>query len=132
MEEVQTAHGKIIMTTKRRQWCTQPSSSHEKFSNQKYTTEFVSTITAILDQFQANVTINLHQRAIANGYLSLCPSISVGMILPDDSPIFGIVRCGDMDGLLSLLSQGKASLRDRNSFGTPLLHVSRSSSHVVL
>lgn len=132
MEEVQTAHGKIIMTIKRRQWCSRPRSSDEKITNQKHTTEFVGTITAILDQFQANVTINLHQRAIANGYLSLCPSISVGMILPDDSEIFDIVREGDMDGLLSLLSQGEASLRDRNSFGTPLLHVSGSSSHVVL
>jgi hypothetical protein len=52
------------------------------------------------------------------------------MTLPNDSPIFSLVENGDMDGLLSLLSQGKASLRDRNSFGTPLLHVSRSLSRV--
>ena len=45
------------------------------------------------------------------------------MIRQDDSPIFNLVRSGDMDGLLSLLRAGEASLRDCDSVGTPLLHV---------
>ncbi len=92
------------------------------------------TINAMLEhpQFQANVTVNFHQRLLADGYFSLYPSISVGMTLPRDSPIFNIVQNGDLNALQSMLSQGKASLRDRNSDGTPLLHVSRYNRPLIL
>lgn len=51
------------------------------------------------------------------------PIISVGRILPDDSPLFAIVKGGDVDELKHLLLQRQCTLRDRNSSGTPLLHV---------
>jgi hypothetical protein len=79
------------------------------------------------ERFQANVTVYLHQRTMADGFLSLYPSILVGRIRPDDSPIFRFVMAGNIDGLLSLLSENKASLRDCDSLGTPLLHVSGTS-----
>jgi hypothetical protein len=45
-------------------------------------------------------------------------------ILPDDSLIFKIVRDDDLTGLQMLLSNRQGTLRDRDSRGTPLLHVS--------
>lgn len=124
-EEFETIYGKLITTTKRRQWFADPKSSHEETTTPQSTGELIATCKAILDheRFQANVTVYLHQRTMADGFLSLCPSILVGRIRPDDSPIFSFVKSGYMDGLLSLLSQNKASLRDCDSFGTPLLHV---------
>ncbi len=67
---------------------------------------------------------------MADGFLSICPGISIGMALPADSPIFGFVRNGDMHGLQDLLRQGMASLRDCDLRGTPLLHVSGSLSTI--
>ncbi|KAF7503129.1 hypothetical protein GJ744_004271 [Endocarpon pusillum] len=124
MKELETTYGKFIMTTKRRQWSADREASHEGTTNSKATGELTATWKAILDheRFQANITVYLHQITRADGFSSLYPSILVGRIRPDDSPIFSFVHDGNMDGLLSLLSQGKASLRDCNSFGTPLLH----------
>ncbi|KAF2786022.1 ankyrin [Melanomma pulvis-pyrius CBS 109.77] len=57
-----------------------------------------------------------------NGFSTLNPVISIGKILPDDSSLFAIVSHGDVDGLKRLLLQRQCTLRDRDSFGTPLLH----------
>jgi hypothetical protein len=97
--QIQTAYGKITMMT-RRQYFADPMSSLEEITTQPTTREFSATIKAIFDhpRFQANLTVDLHQRALADGFLSLCSSISVGMIREDDSPVFGFVECGDMEG----------------------------------
>lgn len=115
------------MTTTERQYIkTSDPFQTELATISQPTREFAASIKAVFNhpRFQANLTVSLHQRATADGVFSLCPSISVGLIRPDDSPVFKLVKDGDMDGLLSLIGQGKASLRDCNSRGTPLLHVS--------
>lgn len=58
-----------------------------------------------------------------NGFSTLNPVISIGKMLPDDSLLFAIVTNGDVDGLKRLLQERQCTLKDRDSFGTPLLHV---------
>ena len=115
-----------MTTTKRRYIAALDSSQKELAATSQTTRDFTASIKAILEhpRFKASVTASVHQRITADGFVSLCPSISVGLVREDDSPIFGFVSSGDIDGLLSLLSQGKASLRDCDLFGAPLLHVS--------
>ena len=72
---------------------------------------------------QAMITTHIYQRYITNGYRSLRPSISVGVTLPKEHPIWKTVKEGDFAGLRSLLDQGKASLRSYDEDGASLLHV---------
>ncbi|ERF71232.1 hypothetical protein EPUS_08150 [Endocarpon pusillum Z07020] len=124
-KEIPKAYGKITMTTTESHYIATSDSSQEQITTSPQTTrEFTASLNAVLDhpRFQANLTVSFHQHATADGFFSLCPSISVGLIRPNNSAVFECVRYGDMDGLLSLIGQGKASLRDCDSYGTPLLH----------
>jgi hypothetical protein len=120
------------MTTKRIHRVAAPGCFQHETNSRQSITEFAASVKATLEhpQFQANLAVNFRQRTMPDRCLSLCPSISVGMTLPDDSLIFKLVANGDLDGLQSMLCQGNASLRDCNSAGTPLLHVSCPNSHV--
>lgn len=120
-KQIQTTYGNILITTTKRQMLCQ-----EQASAEQNMTQFTATVKAILDpqQFQTNLTVSFQQHSMADGFVSLCPSISVGRTWPDDAPIFELVETGDINGFLSLLTRGEASLRDRNSQGIPLLFVS--------
>ena len=61
------------------------------------------------------------------GFLSSNPFVTIGKTLPSESSVFSLVAEGDVEGLQTLITRGEATLRDRNCFGTPLLHVSEPS-----
>ncbi|KAJ4370621.1 hypothetical protein N0V83_005142 [Neocucurbitaria cava] len=71
---------------------------------------------------------HLHHIQLQNGFSSLNPVISIGQMLPDDSLLFDIVATGDVDMLKRLLAQRQCTLWDRDSYGTPLLHVRKLCS----
>jgi hypothetical protein len=48
----------------------------------------------------------------------------VNNVLPAASPVFSIVRNGQLKEFQTLLREGKASLRDQDEFGASLLFVS--------
>ena len=129
-KEIQTAHGNIRVATNNRRYSAVPDSSQDERVAHQTAMEFTASVRSIINhpQFQAIVDVRFHQNVMPHGYCSISPSISVGMILPDDSPVFSLVRNGDVEGLLSLFRQGKASIRDHTSFGAPLLHVGSLSS----
>jgi hypothetical protein len=91
----------------------------------------INTITKVrvrqCSRAQTVVMVYIHHVQELDGFHSLTPIISVGKILPNNSAIFTIVECGDVDQLKHLLSKRQCTLRDRNEFGTPLLHVSNSA-----
>ena len=72
----------------------------------------------------AKVTAYFCQRFDLNGFFSLNSAISVHKIVPEDSEVFISVGKGDLKGLLQLLNEGKASLRDCDPYGRSLLSVS--------
>ncbi|KAL8388848.1 hypothetical protein RB595_008974 [Gaeumannomyces hyphopodioides] len=52
----------------------------------------------------------------------LAPMVSVYRIVPSNSDVFKSIKYGRLDELVSLISNGKASLRDRDEKGASLLH----------
>lgn len=71
----------------------------------------------------AVVTAYIHYTRELNTLLTMNPIISVGKTLPPNSPVFDIVLSGDVNSLRRLLRERGCTLRDRDSNGTPLLHV---------
>lgn len=88
----------------------------------------VETITRvkILNHPKASTILTAYLHHVHGHTMSqtLHPVISVGRILPNNSPIFDIVRSGKVAKLKRLLMNRKCTLWDRNESGTPLLHVS--------
>jgi hypothetical protein len=88
------------------------------------TTETIAKI-RIIQKYgeRVNVTAYIHYRQGHDGLQTLNPIISIGKTIPCDSLVFEIVRSGDVDALKRLLAERRCTLRDRNTNGTPLLHV---------
>ena len=52
------------------------------------------------------------------------PVILAYRIVPNGSEVFDMIENDDLEGLKSLLADGKATIRDYDEFVTTLLHVS--------
>lgn len=57
------------------------------------------------------------------GSYQAIPRLFVNNILPGNSPVFRVVRNGELVKFQDMLIQGEASLRDQDEYGTPLLFV---------
>jgi hypothetical protein len=64
------------------------------------------------------------------GMQFLNPVISIGKIIPDNSELFTIVQDGIVDQLKDLLDRRQCTLRDRDTFGTPLLHYAMDNPEI--
>ncbi|KAI0438531.1 hypothetical protein F4803DRAFT_88393 [Xylaria telfairii] len=53
-------------------------------------------------------------------------------VQPDSSPVFWCARNGDIDGILRLTGQGKASLQDHTTSGKSLMHLAGEHGHLDL
>lgn len=71
-----------------------------------------------------SISVTFQQITYANTFLSTKPVVSFSTHIPYDSPVFSAIEDGDLDGLIKLLSEGQASLNDRDVEGRCLLHVS--------
>jgi hypothetical protein len=76
--------------------------------------------------YPAKVATYFRQSIQHDGFCSIHPIISIHMIVPKNSEVFECVKEGDLHGLLQLLRDGKASLRDCDEKGRSLLSVSAS------
>lgn len=63
-----------------------------------------------------------HSHGYQGSYQAI-PRLFVNNILPENSPVFGVVRNGELAKFQDMLIQGEASLRDQDEYGTPLLFV---------
>lgn len=66
----------------------------------------------------------IHREQRSSSLAILNPVLHVGRVLPPESPVFQVVRSGDVSRLRELLNKRQASLYDRTKLGTPLLHAS--------
>lgn len=57
------------------------------------------------------------------GSYQAVPRLFVNNILPENSPVFRVVRNGELAKFQSMLMRGEASLRDQDEYGAPLLFV---------
>jgi hypothetical protein len=72
---------------------------------------------------EAAIMAYIHYKQGLEGLQVLNPVISIGMTLPNSSLVFTTVMSGDVDRLKRLLAGRQCTLRDRDEYGTPLLHV---------
>jgi hypothetical protein len=70
---------------------------------------------------QAVLVTKLRQTHWLHSYSSISPHICVGKTIPDDSPIFSVIRAGDVNQVLRMISDRQVTIRDRDSHGIPLL-----------
>ena len=125
VQVIETSHGKFVATWTNRQFLLSPNAVPNKDNNGQQTTELVATVKTIPSNatLEAIITAYVHRRIIFNGFHALSPSITVGIRLPDDHPIFDLLIYRDLEGLKGLLDQGQASLRSYDERGISLLHV---------
>jgi hypothetical protein len=71
----------------------------------------------------AAIVVRLQQVSYAWELLYPAPSLVVGNVRPDDAMVFSTVLNGDVEYLQTMITEGEANLRDRDSQGRPLLHV---------
>jgi len=92
---------------------------------EEVTEEVTTSITLIsrLSHARRAIKLNTRQKQGFDGVFSFIPRLSVYNVLPEDSLVFTIVGQGRLREFQALLREGKASLRDQDENGAPLLHV---------
>ena len=88
--------------------------------------EVVTSVSLIVKSAKARhaIKVDTRQTYSYDGVFSAIPRLFVNNVLPADSPVFSIVRRGLLQEFQTLLREGKASLRDQDENGAPLLFVS--------
>lgn len=118
-----------ISLSKRNTLPTRPVRS--RLAPQNTTTDIIAKIRLVpKSKHGTAITTFIHYQEIPQGLCMLHPTISIGMTLPKGSPVFLAVESGDLSTLQRLLAEGKCTLRDRDTYGTPLLHV-RICKHIL-
>jgi hypothetical protein len=70
------------------------------------------------------VTVQFGETKTHTGVSFINPVILAYRIVPNESEVFKMIENDDLEGLKSLLADGKATIRDCDEFGATLLHVS--------
>lgn len=78
---------------------------------------------------QAMLAVSVSQGQLLRGSFSSIPRLSVNNVLPVGSLVFKLAENGRIEDLVSLVAAGKASLRDHDTEGQSLLHVSTSAAN---
>jgi ribosome-associated translation inhibitor RaiA len=75
------------------------------------------------------LTIHFGETTIHSAVSFINPVILAYRVISDDSEVFKMIKKDDFEGLIKLLADGKATLRDCDDAGGTLLHVSECSKH---
>lgn len=87
--------------------------------------EFVGRLLFRPRESQSMIMVSVNRgHVLFDSYSNILPRISVYHVLPSDSLVFQLAASGRVQELKSLVAEGKASLRDHDSEGLSLLHVS--------
>lgn len=74
-------------------------------------------------QLRARIDVSVRQKRTNGGIFSPTPTLSVHMVIPDNSDVFKAIQQGSLKRLINLFKQGKACLRDCDPNGCSLLNV---------
>ncbi|KAI1060950.1 hypothetical protein LB507_010146 [Fusarium sp. FIESC RH6] len=126
-EQIDVDQGYLtISTNKRRRICVAaPKNSSEDASTFR---DVVANIVFRPSNSPWMFSVSLSQGQLFDPSIQSIPRISVCRIIPNDSPVFDLVKRGLLDDFRSLLQEGKASLRDHDEQGMPLLHYAATAS----
>ncbi|KAF4340085.1 hypothetical protein FBEOM_5945 [Fusarium beomiforme] len=126
-EEIDVDHGYLtISTNKRRRICSGGSS--DSSGNANAFRDVVANIVFRPSKSSWLFSVSLSQGQLFDRSIQSIPRISVCRIVPNDSLVFTLVKQGSLKELMDLLHKGKASLRDHDEQGMPLLHYAATAS----
>lgn len=121
-EQIDVDHGYLtVSTNKRRRVCA--GASKGSSGNTSTFRDVVANIVFRPSNSPWMFSVSLSQGQLFDRSIQSIPRISVCRIIPNDSPVFDLVKRGLLDDFRNLLQEGKASLRDHDEQGMPLLHV---------
>jgi len=117
-----------VNTNKKRRLPGARSSQREHSIYKRELEDFTATISFMPRNTRQKfmISASIQQGEFSTGSISVMPNLSANPILPVDSLIFTVVKQGRMEEFMQLLQEGRASVRDRDEHGTPLLHVSET------
>ncbi|KAF5694406.1 hypothetical protein FDENT_1273 [Fusarium denticulatum] len=125
-EEIDVDHGYLtISTNKRRRICSgvaDPSGNVNTFR------DVVANIVFRPSNSPWMFSVSLSQGQLFDRSIQSIPRISVCRIVPNDSLVFTLVKQGSLKEFTTMLQEGKASLRDHDEQGMPLLHYAATAS----
>ncbi|RSL41948.1 hypothetical protein CEP54_015656 [Fusarium duplospermum] len=118
-EEIDVEHGFLtVSVNKRRRISHRPNSSENASTHQ----DVVANIMFRPSQSPWMFSVSVSQGQLFDRSIQSIPRISVCPIIPNGSPVFRLVQEGKLREFRILLEEGKASLRDHDEQGMPLLH----------
>jgi hypothetical protein len=110
------------------QWKISLRTSIFEFRNEDGTEVVESLSSLFLDPrpSHASVPIAVHcgETTIQSAVSFINPVILAYRIVPNNAKVFGVVEEDDLEGLVTLLADGKATIRDCDGMSATLLHVS--------
>ncbi|KAF4445332.1 hypothetical protein F53441_10881 [Fusarium austroafricanum] len=126
-EEIDVDHGRLtISTNKRRRICKGASSSTS--GNINTFRDVVANIVFRPSKSPWMFSVSLSQGQLFDRSIQSIPRISVCRIIADNSPVFTLVKNGQLKELKMLLQEGKATLRDHDEQGMSLLHYAATAT----
>ncbi|KAH6886950.1 hypothetical protein B0T10DRAFT_490532 [Thelonectria olida] len=126
-EQINLDHGYLtISTNKRRRIC--QTSKPDSSGNMSTYRDVVANIMFRPSTSPWMFAVSVSQGQLFDRSMQSIPRISICPILPNDSPVFRLVQGGQLDELRILLDERKASLRDHDEQGMPLLHYAATGS----
>ncbi|RBR03583.1 uncharacterized protein FIESC28_11740 [Fusarium coffeatum] len=126
-EQIDVDQGYLtISTNKRRRVCS--GAPKDSSGNTSTYRDVVANIVFRPSNSPWMFSVSLSQGQLFDRSIQSIPRISVCRIIPNDSPVFDLVKRGLLDDFRSLLQEGKASLRDHDEQGMPLLHYAATAS----
>ncbi|OIW24632.1 ankyrin [Coniochaeta ligniaria NRRL 30616] len=84
--------------------------------------DFIAKILFQPNSGQSLLSISVRQGQILSGSVLSIPRVLLSNIIPTGSMVFTIAAKGQVEELMSLIADGKASLQDRDPSGVSLLH----------
>lgn len=92
--------------------------------------DFIAKLAFKPNNARAMIAVSVNQgQVFFDNFISMAPRVSAINILPRDLLVFQLAAGGRVQDLMALIAEGKASLRDHDTGGRSLLHVSSRSTN---
>ncbi|KAK7398438.1 hypothetical protein QQX98_012189 [Neonectria punicea] len=124
-EEIDVEHGFLTVSVNKRRRVSQRSNSSGSASTHR---DVVANIMFRPSASPWMFSVSVSQGQLFDRSIQSIPRISVCPIIPNGSPVFRLVQEGKLREFRILLDEGKASLRDHDEQGMPLLHYAAAGS----
>ncbi|VUC25257.1 unnamed protein product, partial [Clonostachys rosea] len=125
LEIYEIGNGTLKVRTKRRYLQHHPTEGEKMPEKQRSEVGHTTSTLTFLPNVRTGTMFSaiIQQQTSAAGFFSPIPFFQANYIRPADSLVFQLVREGRLSEFVELLREGKASLRDHDELGRPLLWI---------